>query len=80
MKKGEMSMAVIIGAAIALLILVIISVLLFGSFDSLNQGTSCESASIGGYCSDPDIGCDSSEIRSNNNCDDPDYICCIPRE
>ena len=42
-KQGaELSMNVIIIAAIALLVLVILAVLIFGAGDSVNKGTSCE--------------------------------------
>ena len=49
-KKGDMSINMIIIAAIALLVLVIISVLLFSKVGvPLNKGTSCEG--VGGFCS-----------------------------
>ena len=42
MKKGELSINVIVVAAIGMLILVIISVLVFRSGGGLVEGTSCE--------------------------------------
>lgn len=42
MKKGELSINIIVVAAIAMLILVIISVLVFRSGDGIVTGTSCE--------------------------------------
>jgi hypothetical protein len=48
-KKGsELSMNVIIIAAIALLVLVILSVLVLQKFGKLNEGTGCEG--LGGSC------------------------------
>ena len=48
MRKGEMSMSVIIAAAIALLILVIMAVLILRSGTGLTKGTGCEG--VGGTC------------------------------
>lgn len=50
-------MNVIIIAAIALLVLVILAVLLFGAGDSVNQGTSCESLKEGSQCINEDADC-----------------------
>ncbi len=47
-KKGDLSINIIIIAAIALIILVIISVLLFRSGGQIQTGTSCQG--IGGTC------------------------------
>lgn len=55
MKRGDLSINIIIVAAIALLILVIISVLLFRSGGSLRQGTE-DCSAIQGIC-DSDITC-----------------------
>ena len=53
-KKGaELSMNVIIIAAIALLVLAILAYLLFGAADRAGKGTKCEGA--GGVCL-PDCG------------------------
>lgn len=49
MDRGEMSIAVIIAAAIALLILVIMAVLILRSGTSVTKGTGCEG--VGGTCS-----------------------------
>jgi len=48
MKRGDMSMAVIIGAVIALLILVILSFLIFNALNKTKGGQLCESN--GGTC------------------------------
>ena len=48
MKKGDLSINIIIVAAIALIILVIISVLVFRSGSQVSKGTSCEG--VGGQC------------------------------
>lgn len=50
MKKGDLSVNIIVIAAIALLILVIIAALLFGAFGDFREGQSCEG--IGGQCVD----------------------------
>lgn len=55
MKKGDLSVNIIIIAAIALIILVIISVLLFGSGRNLRTGTSC--SGLQGQCVDGLYGC-----------------------
>ena len=49
-KKGDLSINIIVIAAIALIILVIMSVLLFQSGGNLRRGTSCEG--VGGVCVD----------------------------
>jgi len=49
-KKGDLSINIIVIAAIALIVLVILSVLLFRSGGLLNRGTNCEG--IGGQCID----------------------------
>jgi hypothetical protein len=48
MKKGDLSINIIIVAAIALIILVIISVLIFGTGSNLRKSTSC--AGVSGQC------------------------------
>lgn len=85
MKKGDLSMGVIIGAAIALLILVIISVMIFRTGGSLTKGTSCESLNDEAFCIDQGEKC--SEYSDNNgnpmkshlggSCAN-DGVCCIP--
>jgi hypothetical protein len=57
-KKGvELSMNLIIIAAIALLVLIIISILVLKGGSNVNQGTGCEakggSCSTGDTCADP---------------------------
>jgi len=49
-KKGDLSINIIVIAAIAMLVLVIISVLLFRSGGLINRGTNCEG--VGGVCVD----------------------------
>jgi hypothetical protein len=48
MKKGDLSINIIVVAAIAMVILVIISVLIFRTGSNLTEGTSCESLAEGG--------------------------------
>ena len=80
MKKGELSINIIIVAAIALLILVIIAVLLFRSAGDVNEGTqTCQG--IGGQCegSCSDIGDDGTWISNPAKaCPNEDDVCCIP--
>ena len=47
-KKGDLSINIIVIAAIALIILVIVSVLIFGAGGDIRRGTSC--SGIGGTC------------------------------
>ncbi|MGV8163012.1 MAG: hypothetical protein ACP5N2_06800 [Candidatus Nanoarchaeia archaeon] len=82
MKKGDLSINIIIVAAIALIILVIISVLVFRTGGQVSAGTSCEGVSgqcisDGEECSD--IGYDSSETwiaHATAKCGQ-DQKCCV---
>jgi hypothetical protein len=56
MKKGDLSINIIIVAAIALIILVIISVLVFRTGGQIGTGTSC--SGIGGQCIPDGQTCD----------------------
>jgi len=82
MKKGELSINIIIVAAIALLILVIIAVLLFRSGGDINQGTqTCEG--IGGQCmgSCADLATGDGTVWAPNPskaCTNEGDICCMP--
>ncbi len=49
--KGDLSMNMIIVAAISLLVLAIIAYLIFGASDNVNKGTGCEG--VGGHCDRP---------------------------
>ncbi len=84
MKKGELSVNIIIVAAIALIILVILAVLLFRTGNELRVGTSCEG--IQGICQPQELGC--SELddpyagtfyvrHSTAQCSAPGSVCCI---
>ena len=55
MKKGELSVNIIIVAAIALIILVILAVLLFKTGNDLRLGTSCQG--LQGICQPQEVGC-----------------------
>ena len=46
--KGDLSMNMIIVAAISLLVLAIIAYMVFGASDNVSQGTGCEG--LGGKC------------------------------
>ncbi|MDD9953867.1 MAG: hypothetical protein OXR66_06040 [Candidatus Woesearchaeota archaeon] len=73
-RRGEISMEVIIIAAIALLVLVILSVLVLRSGNLFASGTSCEG--VGGQC---EYDCDEQggEVPSRNSCSDPEQKCCV---
>ena len=77
MKRGEISMEVIIIAAIALLVLVILSVLVLRSGGQV--GKDC--ANVGGQCLDSCEGTDPVTgkpfIPSGNSCPG-EQTCCVP--
>lgn len=75
-RRGELSMEVIIIAAIALLVLVILTILIIRSGTGVASGTSC--AGISGAQCTPDGSCDSGYIRSAHTCSGEGEICCIP--
>ena len=79
-KRGEISMEVIIIAAVALLVLVILSVLLIRSGVLFGQGTSCEG--VGGTCDSDCSGYTDDQgrpyVRSGNACTEEGTVCCIP--
>jgi hypothetical protein len=77
MKRGELSMEVIIVAAIALLVLVILSVLLLNKGKDVNTGTGCQSPSIGGICMDAGGQCDEGYVPGSNTCAKGQF-CCVP--
>jgi hypothetical protein len=72
MKRGELSMEVIIIAAIALLVLVILSVLVLRQSVGVSTGTSCQG--VGGTC---DYDCGPGTSRSYHTCSDGN-VCCLP--
>ncbi len=81
-KKGsEMSMNIIIIAAIALLVLAILAVLLMKQGGNLAESTSCEG--MGGYCEDSMSACEGTDVpKPDSGCktklgSDKGY-CCIP--
>ena len=78
MKRGELSMEVIIIAAIALLVLVILSVLLIRSAGDVEGGTGCESPAIGGRCTDRESACEEGYISGVNSCKGDNMKCCVP--
>jgi len=84
MKKGDLSINIIIVAAIALIILVILSVLIFGTGGDLRRAKSCsglqgECIGSGEVCSDKNTE-DQTWIRHYTaKCDVADQICCIPQ-
>ena len=75
MKRGELSMEVIIIAAIALLVLVILSILIIRSTGDVGEQTGC--LGVGGTC-DYD-SCPDGYGRSFQSCpQDSAGVCCIP--
>ncbi len=81
-KKAELSINIIIVAAIALLVLVIIAVLLFRSGGDLNQGTrTC--AGIGGLCESSCSDLDTGDgtvwvLNPSKTCPNEGDHCCMP--
>ena len=78
MKRGELSMEVIIVAAIALLVLVILSVLLLNKGKDVNNGTGCESNSVGGKCEATRDDCSDGYVPGSNTCPKDRPVCCVP--
>ncbi len=85
MKKAELSVNLIVIAAIALLILVILSVLIFGTGGRITTGTGCEG--VGGQCVLGDRARDcqdqlgpgyTSHLTASCPNRDIDMVCCIP--
>jgi hypothetical protein len=84
MKKGDLSINIIIVAAIALIILVILSVLIFGTGISLRKSTEC--AGLSGQCIQEGESC--SDYNSDSQtwvrhytakCSEEGTFCCIPQ-
>lgn len=77
MARGEgISMGVIVIAAIALLVLVILSVLVLRAGGLIGRGTSCYGID-GAQCMIE--SCDEGFIREpTKDCDGADEVCCIP--
>ena len=83
-KKAELSVNLIVIAAIALLILVILSVLIFGAGGNIVTGTSCEG--IGGVCiygddlrDCRDIYGEGATLHRTAKCPDREQqVCCLP--
>ena len=82
MKKGDLSINMIIVAAIALIILVIIAVLIFGMGNDINTGTSCTGA-VNGICIPNTDSCSDqgdgtiSYMRDMTSSCPKEQICCI---
>jgi hypothetical protein len=82
MKKGDLSINIIIIAVIALIILVIISVLLFGTGIELRTAKKCTSLSGGQCvsdttCADVGYGTEDTYIRHPTAQCPENQICCI---
>ena len=72
MKRGEISMEVIIIAAIALLILVILSFLIINKGGQVDKGTSCRS--LGGTCQSE---CDPQTSQESPLSCEQGEVCCV---
>lgn len=84
MKKAELSMTVIIGAAIALLILVLLSVLVLNTGEQIVKGTGC-SGVPGAFCIGPNDDCsdysnrdEGTFIEGSQSCTVSEDKCCVP--
>ncbi len=77
-KKAQgISMNVIIIAAIALLVLVILSVLVLRSGGELSKGSGCEG--VGGVCKYQEEQCPPNFVKSSlHSCEGQNQKCCIP--
>lgn len=82
MKKGDLSINIIVVAAIAMLILVIISVLVFRAGTGVTEGTSCEG--LGGVCTTGGCGSDNWDLDDGRwirhptaKCFADSEVCCI---
>ena len=77
-KKGvELSMNLIIVAAIALLVLVIIAILVLRGGSNIAEGTGC-TAKAGGQCVASDIDCGTGKIvLPGGGCPEQSPKCCI---
>lgn len=77
MKKGEMSMAMIIGAVIAIIILAISVFLIARGSGDTNKATACPAK--GGVCTSVSDGCSKSIIDKDGTpipCPNMGEICC----
>ena len=83
MKRGELSMSIIISAAIALLILVLLSVLILRAGGDIAEGTGCfgiEGAfcvPVSDRCSDYSTD-DETFIQGRQSCTVAEEKCCVP--
>ena len=89
MKKGDLSINIVVVAAIAMVILVIISVLIFRTGSNLTEGTSCQglgqsagdaiciAASIPGGCASAGATDGSVFVRHPTARCPPQEICCV---
>ena len=71
-RRGELSMEVIIIAAIALLILVVLTILILRKGNDLSTGTGCEG--VGGSCLDE---CGEGYARNFGNTCSEGRVCCV---
>ncbi|MBT4445843.1 hypothetical protein HOA92_04320 [archaeon] len=76
-RKGQSNMFwIIIGAVIALVVMIVLLLLFTSKTKILEGGVSgCEGKS--GECVDPDIGCGSGTLEAPFECSNPSYTCCL---
>jgi hypothetical protein len=81
MKKGDLSINIIVVAAIAMLILVIISVLVFRAGDGIVGGTSCDGLgdNIQAECVPSNFDCSDMNgiVNRGARCQTSGYVCCV---
>lgn len=85
-KKGDLSINMIVIAAIAMIILVVVSVLIFRSGGILNESRTC--SAIGGTCVEDYVYDSCSEYAEYETdsytrhptaaCEQEDTFCCVP--
>ena len=73
-KKGDLSINIIIIAAIALLVLIILAVLILRTGNQVSTGTSCES--LGGTCLEECDLIGGEFVDRAGSCPNPDEVCC----
>ena len=87
MKKAELSLNIVVAAALAMIVLVILSVLIFNAGADLWSGTECEALAEGAVCIPNTYTCAEESDYSPHNlirhrtasCPEPSDICCVPQ-
>ncbi len=86
-KKAELSLNVVVAAALAMIVLVILAVLVFNAGSSVFEGTRCVSLERDAQCQPVELGCeeltlanpDVTYVRAPSySCPDGE-VCCVPQ-